>query len=80
MTRTVTLRLKEDVYKLFIEAARAENRPLSNLIETAALLRLREQQFVEPEEMAGILSDRRLLERLRKGSAQARSRRGRFVD
>ena len=37
MSKTVTLRLKEDVYKAFIEAAKAENRSLSNLIETAAL-------------------------------------------
>ena len=37
MAKTVTLRLNEEVYKIFVEAARAENRSLSNLIETAAL-------------------------------------------
>ena len=80
MTKTVTLRLKEDVYKLFTEAAQAENRPLSNLIETAALIRLREQQFVDEEEMNAILSDQDLLSRIEKGSRQALTRRGRFVD
>ncbi len=80
MTKTVTRRLKEDVYTLFQEAAQAENRPLSNLIETAALGRLREQQFVDPEEMDAIRSDRTLLESLKKGSRQVRSRRSRFVD
>jgi len=80
MTKTVTLRLKEEVYKLFIEAAQAENRPLSNLIETAALIRLREQQFVDEEEMNAILSDQDLLSRIEKGSRQALTRRGRFVD
>lgn len=80
MTKTVTLRLKEEVYNLFQEAAQAENRPLSNLIETAALGRLRDQQFVDPEEMDAIRSDRNLLEGLKKGSRQVRSRRGRFVD
>ena len=80
MTKTVTLRLKEEVYELFTEAAQAENRPLSNLIETAAFLRLREQQFVDEEEMKAILSDQDLLSRIKKGSRQARSRRGRFVD
>ena len=80
MTKTVTLRLKEEVYKLFIEAAQAENRPLSNLIETAALMRLREQQFVDEEEMNAILSDQDLLSRIEKGSRQALTRRGRFVD
>ena len=34
MSKTVTIRLKEDVYKIFVEAARAENRSISNLIET----------------------------------------------
>ena len=80
MTKTVTLRLKEEVYNLFQEAAQAENRPLSNLIETAALGRLRDQQFVDPEEMDAIRSDQPLLESLKKGSKQVRSRRGRFVD
>ena len=34
MSKTVTLRLKDDIYNAFMEAALAENRPLSNLIET----------------------------------------------
>ena len=80
MTKTVTLRLKEEVYKLFTEAAQAENRPLSNLIETAAFMRLREQQFVDEEEMNAILSDQDLLLRIKKGARQARSRRGRFSE
>jgi predicted transcriptional regulator len=78
-TRTVTLRLEEDVYRELREAAKAENRPLSNLIETAALNRVRDQQFVDDTEMAGILADEKLLARLRRGSQQAKKGRGRFV-
>ena len=37
MSKTVTIRMSEAVYKELKEAAAAENRPLSNLIETAAL-------------------------------------------
>ncbi len=33
MPNTITLRLKDDVYNTFLEAALAENRPISNLIE-----------------------------------------------
>ena len=33
MAKTVTLRLGDEVYGLFREATKAENRPLSNLIE-----------------------------------------------
>lgn len=79
MSRTVTLRLDDLTYEEFRQAAEAENRPISNLIETAALYRLREQQFVDDAEMAEILSNERLVERLRTGSQEARGRRGRFV-
>jgi hypothetical protein len=69
------------VYEEFREAAEAENRPLSNLIETAALSRLREQQFVDDDaEMTEILANEKLVARLRSGSAQARARQGRFVE
>jgi predicted transcriptional regulator len=78
-TRTVTLRLDDEAYRELREAAEAENRPLSNLIETAALGRIREQQFATDAEMAEILGDRKLLARLRRGSLQAKRGRGRFV-
>ena len=80
MAKVVTLRLDEDVYREFREAAEAERRPLSNLIETAALAKIREQQFVDDVEMAEILSNDDLLKRLRSGSRDAQERKGRFVD
>lgn len=80
MSKTVTLRLADEVYEELKEAAAAERRPLSNLIETAALAKIREARFVDDAEMAEILADERLLARLRTGSEQARQRQGRFVD
>ena len=80
MSKTVTLRLREDVYKIFVEAARAENRSISNLIETAALKNVSEQQFVDDAEMAEILADENLVARLRRGSKEAKTRKGRFVE
>ena len=79
MSKTITLRLKEDVYKVFLEAARAENRSISNLIETAALKSLREQQFVDDAEMAEILSDENLMARIKRGLQEAAEGKGRFV-
>jgi len=79
MSKTVTLRLDEAVYRELREAAEAEHRPLSNLIETAALSRIREGQFVDDAEMAEILSNEDLMRRLKSGSRQARKRKGRFV-
>ena len=80
MSKTVTLRLDDRVYEEFRQAAEADNRPISNLIENAALNHLREQQFVDDTEMAEILGNERLVERLRTGSKQARERQGRFVE
>ncbi len=79
MSKTVTLRLDDGTYREFKEAAQAERRPLSNLIEVAALAKIREQQFTDDSEMAEILENERLVERLRAGSRDAAKRRGRFV-
>jgi predicted transcriptional regulator len=80
MSKTVTLRLNDKIYQTFVEAALAENRPLSNLIETAAFAKIREQQFVDNLEMAEILKNQDLIKRLKKGSREARTRKGRFVE
>jgi predicted transcriptional regulator len=80
MSKTVTLRLKDDIYNAFMEAALAENRPLSNLIETAAMSKIREQQFVDDTEMAEILANRNLIKRIKQGSREAKLQKGRFVE
>jgi len=79
MPKTVTLRLSDETYQLLLEAAVSENRPLSNLIETAAVYRVREAQFADDAEMAEILDNEKLRARLRTGSKDARLRKGRFV-
>ena len=79
MAKTVTLRLDESVYAELSEAAKAERRPLSNMIETAALAMIRQQQFVDDAEMAEIAANQALLARLQAGSRDARRGRGRFV-
>jgi predicted transcriptional regulator len=80
MSRIVTMRLDDGAYRELSEAAKAENRPLSNLIATSALEKVRERQFVDDAEMAGIRDNQKLIARLRKGSCQARQRKGRFVE
>ena len=80
MSKTITLRLKEDVYKVFLEAAKAENRSISNLIETAARVKVREQQFVDDAELAEILSDEKIVARIAQGSQEATERPGRVVE
>ena len=80
MSKTITLRLKDEIYNIFLEMAKAENRSISNLIETAALNKIREQQFVDDAEMAEILSNQDLLRRIKEGSNEAKSLKGRFVE
>jgi predicted transcriptional regulator len=80
MAKTVTLRLDEEVYSIFLKAAKAENRPLSNLIETATLSRIREQQFVDDAEMSEISANENILKRIQKGAREASLGKGRFVD
>jgi len=80
MPKTVTLRLSDETYITFLEAAKAENRSLSNLIETAALAKVREQQFADDVEVAEIMANEELMKRIKKGSQEARLRKGSFVD
>lgn len=80
MHKTVTLRLKNEVYRIFAQMAKAENRSLSNLIETAALENIRKRQFVDDIELAEILSNDDLMKRLKEGSSEAKQLKGRFVE
>ena len=79
MAKTVTLRLDDEVYSVFLEAAKAENRPLSNLIETAALRYLETVEFADDFEEAELRANASLQRSLRRGRADAKARRGRFV-
>jgi predicted transcriptional regulator len=77
--KTLTMRLDDETYMTFARAAKAERRSLANLIETSALQHIGESNFVDDAEMAEILSDPDLIKRLKRGSADAKKRRGRFV-
>ncbi|HKS97580.1 MAG TPA: CopG family transcriptional regulator [Terriglobia bacterium] len=77
--KTLTLRLDDETYQAFARAARAQWRSLANLIETAALLHLRESSFADDAEMAEIASRPELVKRLRAGAEDAKKRSGRFV-
>lgn len=70
MSKTVTLRLSEQVYETLMQAAKTDNRTLSNLIETLALRQLQshrdsqalwsdESQFIEQRRTLNIPSTSR---------------------
>lgn len=80
MSKTVTLRLSDEVYLKFLAYAKAENRSLSNLIETMALRKAEEEMLVGSIETEEIQTNERLLKKLQEGSRQARQTQGRFVE
>jgi predicted transcriptional regulator len=79
MPKSLTVRIDDAAYRLIAEAAAAQNRSVSNFIETAALQRAASEIDVPDSEMAGIRSDPNLRKRLKRGHREAASGKGRFV-
>ena len=79
MSKTVTIRMNDETYRIFLERAKAENRSLSNFIETSVREHIRETDFLDDAEMAEIRADEKLVERLRKGSREARRKKGKMI-
>jgi hypothetical protein len=79
MPKTITLRLSDENYKKFNDAAADDHRSISNLIETLALKKLDEDLLVDDFEMKEIFSNVKLLKKLEKGHSHAKMRKGRLV-
>ncbi len=79
MGKTVTLRIEDKTYQAFVRKAKAENRSLANFIETAVKAHIQETAFADDAEMAEILATEQLLDRLRKGSHDARRKKGTLI-
>lgn len=79
MPKTITLRLNDDVYKKFNEAASEENRSISNLIETLALIKLKENMLADDFEMEEIFSNTTLIDKLKRGHKDARQKKGKLI-
>ena len=77
MSKTVTLRLDDEVYQRFRTLAARDNRPLSNFIETAALRYVEHEQFADDFEMDEIRSNRALNASLKRARRDAKAKRGR---
>ncbi|MBW2553944.1 MAG: CopG family transcriptional regulator [Deltaproteobacteria bacterium] len=80
MSKTVTLRLNDNIYNLFRNLAESENRPLSNFIETSVLRFIENSQFVDEFEMAEIQSNQDLNRSLKRALKDVKAQRGRFVE
>ena len=79
MSKTVTLRLNDPVYRLLKGAVERDNRPISNFIETAVMRFVREHETVDESEMAKVRGNAELNQSLRRGHRDAKHRRGTFA-
>jgi len=79
MSKTVTLRLNDEVYKKFRGLAEQDNRPLSNFIETAALRFIEEHEYADEFETAEIRGNQELNRSIKRGLRDSKAKKGRFV-
>lgn len=79
MSKTISLRINDELYDALKEHADAENRSISNFIETATIRYIEEIDYVDSFEMDNIIKNENLVRRLKKGSLDAKNSRGRFV-
>jgi len=71
--KTLTLRVDDNVYEMIALGALGERRNISNFIENATLQYLTSSQFVDDEEMNGILNDKELVKNLKKAKDEIKS-------
>ena len=67
MSKTITLRVNDDIYQMIKTAADGQRRNLSNFIEFATLQYLTSATYVDDKEMELILGDTELLLNLQQG-------------
>ncbi len=80
MSKTVTLRLSDENYKIYRKLADSDNRPISNFIETAVNKFIENNIQVDEYEMTEIRNNAELNKSLKRGLSDMKSKRGRFVE
>ncbi len=80
MSKTVSLRLDEKLYKMFLTLAQKENRTMSNFIETSVLRFIEQSQFVDDYEMGEIISNSELNKSLKRAYKDVSAKKGRFIE
>ncbi len=79
MSKTITLRLDEKIYRKFRSLAKSDNRSLSNFIETAALRFVEGSEYADEFELNEIRSNKDLNRSIKRGVKDAKAGRGRFA-
>ncbi len=79
MSKTISVRVDDDVYKMIKTAANGEKRTISNFVECAAISYLTDESFVSNDEMQEILKDQDLQKNIRKGLRDIKAGRYKIV-
>ncbi|MBK6772989.1 MAG: CopG family transcriptional regulator [Ignavibacteria bacterium] len=79
MSKTITLKLDDESYRILSAMAQSDNRPLSNFIENAAIKYIERANLADEFEMLEIKNNTDLNKSLKRGVADAKAKNGRFV-
>jgi hypothetical protein len=77
MSKTVTLRLSDEIHSLFRAYAKSDNRSLSNSIETSTLRYIREHEFAD--DLPEVAANEDLHKSLKRARLDMKERKGRKV-
>ena len=80
MSKTITMRVDDDIYKMIKTAADRERRSISNFIEFATIAFLTKESFVSDNEMEEIYNDENLLKNLKQGKKEIEEGQYRIVE
>jgi predicted DNA-binding protein len=79
MPKTITVRLPDESYEQIADHAEADKRSISNFIEYAVEQYIKQSEFTDDEEMLELLGNEELMERLKRGSKDAKKGKGKFI-
>jgi len=80
MSKTVTIRIQDEIYELFRKAADGEHRSISNFIEYATLAYLSSEAYVADDEMEKINKDKNLMKSLNNGISDIEKGKYRIIE
>ena len=79
MSKTITMRINEESYKLFKMMADRDNRPISNYIETAAKRYIENNFLVDEFEMAEIRDNTEMNKSIKRALYDVKKGKGKIV-
>jgi predicted DNA-binding protein len=79
MSKTITLRLSDEKYKIYKLLAERDNRPISNFIDTAVNKFIEINELVDEFEMEEIRNNIELNKSIKQGLNDMTNKKGRFV-